>query len=153
MSRIDLLNLHGLEKLKAAVDQFVFFRWEVLPHRGEAFYFELTGCFPPPVVKCGPNAGHPNWKRRDRSTEKVIRFSLSDHAAWICSWEQATGKCSECVGTGSVFASWSRDTGTCERPCKRCRGTGQGTQLGSSAEENVLKGQGGADIAAANHIE
>ena len=52
-------------------------------------------------------------------SEAEVEFRLA--------WENETGRCHECVGTGEVFRSWHY------RPCTRCDATGKARVAGRRA--------------------
>jgi hypothetical protein len=76
----------------------------------------------PRLLKAGPRKGKPTW--RDVPTQRAV-VTRAELDAEKARYEADTGKCSECMGTGKVLASWSAAEGVKYRPCKRCDGTGE----------------------------
>ena len=56
-----------------------------------------------------------------------IHLSVCEAEANALAWEQRTGKCCACMGTGQEFAAWSVTEGTTYRPCGRCKGSKEAT--------------------------
>ena len=78
-----------------------------------------------PDITRGKNKGLPNWAKRDKSTERAVYITDTQHAAWCKAWSEKTGKCVECVGRGQIMASWHHINGTTYKPCSACAGTGE----------------------------
>ncbi len=78
-----------------------------------------------PLKTRGKYKGFPNWRNLDKATEKTAFFTPAEHEEWLSQWEQKTGNCSECGGTGQLFARWSAANGTEHKPCGKCGATGQ----------------------------
>lgn len=92
--------------------------WEVI---GEGSDLVVTGGVPR-LLKAGPRKGKPTW--RDVPTQRAV-VTRAELDAEKARYEADTGKCSECMGSGKVLASWSATEGVMYRPCKRCDGTGE----------------------------
>ena len=125
MTRLDLLQMQVEEQRIAhgLPDGWRFFRVESLSH-GKTLYMLFTGAVAPLCEK-GNRKGKPDWKKRDKKTERQLIISLEDSKRWMAAWEQRTGLCSDCTGTGEVFLSWNIDTGTKMAQCHKCSGTGK----------------------------
>lgn len=109
-----------------------------MPPEWDSYEFEAIGAMPghppklirvagavaPPKVS-GKNKGEPNWRKRDPATDKTAYFSPAEHEAWEATWEQKTGKCAECVGTGQKMAGWDVKTGVRYKPCVKCGASGK----------------------------
>lgn len=93
--------------------------------RGPNEFMLVTGAVCPEVYKSGPRKGSENWSKRDRSTEMVAAVILSDLDAFELEWEQKTGLCKTCVGSGQEWRGWNRKTGDRFEECRRCGGTGK----------------------------
>jgi hypothetical protein len=101
------------------------FQWENL---GELKACRLTGVVAPPL-KSGKNKGEPNWKKKDKATERTVYVTDAERDAYEAAWEQRTGECSRCMGEGTTPSGCRKlADGTYEktrRPCPRCGGTGK----------------------------
>lgn len=86
--------------------------------------FRVRGAVAPLLTK-GRCKGGRNWKKRDKETDKTTYFTPEEHEQWLKQWEDKTGLCSKCQGSGEVFFSWSREEGTKLKQCERCGGTGK----------------------------
>jgi hypothetical protein len=75
----------------------------------------------PRIMKSGPRKGKPTW--RDVPTQKAVVTS-DELDAEKKRYEEETGKCGDCYGTGEVFASWSSTYGVKIKTCKSCAGSG-----------------------------
>jgi hypothetical protein len=83
----------------------------------------MEGAVVPDVAK-GPRQGMPDWKKAPKAKRQRVVVTASEVAAETKRWETETGKCSECMGTKEVFASWSRTHGCKNKPCRACKATG-----------------------------
>lgn len=118
---MDLLEIHAREKVGQSPEWHVYL-WKVLPENAkEPFYYELTGAVAPAKKR---GSGY-NWRKIDKATDSTVHILVSEHAAWAKAWEEKTGQCRNCVGTGKVFAKWSKEMGTQYTPCLICEGTGK----------------------------
>ena len=117
---IDLIEEHARELVKAPPEWRVFCYEKV----GESFgVIRVTGAVAP-LFTSGKNAGKPNWRRRDKTTERIACFTRVEHYAWCDAWSKRTGKCAHCVGTGRLLAGWSTLDGVNWHQCGVCGGTG-----------------------------
>lgn len=118
---IDLYAEHAREKAQLPTNWQIF-RWECFPKDATAaIYINLTGAVCEHKYSKGKRKGRTNWSKRDLSTEATVSLFVSEHEAWTKEWEQRTGMCSRCTGTGKVFYSWSTTTGTEDQPCPKCQ--------------------------------
>lgn len=115
--RLDLYCEHAKEKAKLP-DRWRCYKWEFFPKREETIYVAVTGA----VCEHWKPNGETDWKKRDKKTEWIINLSVIEHEAWRREWEQRNCKCSECLGTGEVMASWSEKEGLKTRTCPKCKG-------------------------------
>lgn len=83
----------------------------------------VTGAIAP-MKKRGKYKGLPNWKMCDRSTDKTAYFTPTEHDRWVREWENKTGKCADCTGSGKRHVGWSKAEGAKYMPCKKCGETG-----------------------------
>jgi len=101
------------------------FRYEAFPHtvKVPTQYIEIVGAVVPLRTR-GPNIGRPNWRRLDKATRRTIVILPAEHDLWIAEWETATGKCSNCTGSGRTISRVSIVDGTEYAQCAKCKGTG-----------------------------
>jgi|GEM_PF-6375854 len=57
-------------------------------------------------------------------TEQEVLITLSDLREHAKTFEDSTGNCWECKGSGEAFASWSVLEGVTYQVCDRCKGKG-----------------------------
>lgn len=104
--------------------------WKKVEVRGEGDHviFLLTGAVCTEKFQSGKRAGQLNWDKRDRSTEHELVITRRELEGAKLAWEQQTGKCSRCTGTGKTTKSAREDEGRLVRElqtCVRCGGTGR----------------------------
>jgi len=122
--RINLHEEHARDKY-GLPPEWTAAQWECFPGTpGEpTLYVQLIGAVYEPVTR-GPRKGKPNWdKPIGKKTTAIL--PVAEHDAWVRAWEQRTGKCSKCVGTGQTIARVSVQDGTEYRTCRTCGGTGR----------------------------
>lgn len=125
MANSQLLEMQARERA-GMPDTWRIFRWECFPKTfrpEDVIYIELSGAVVPPKL-AGKYKGQPNWRRRDRSTERTIVITIPDANKWASEWSARTGKCDNCTGSGKVFHSWNHETGTTYKTCRMCEGSG-----------------------------
>src|SRR3990167_4536208 len=112
-----LWTQHAIEKagLPAAWEAH---RLECFPKMQDTLYVEVSGMVAPLKKN-----GCPNWRNGDRSTEKTVVITITEHDIWVAGWEIRTGKCSNCEGNGRELYQWDSKTGSEYRPCCKCNGT------------------------------
>lgn len=116
-----LLEIHAREVAKMP-DEWEVYAWECI---GEPVkVVEVKGCFKPPTITRGPRKGQSNWRKRDKTSERIVHITPEEHKAWIGKWVERTGLCVRCVGKGEVLASIGV-SGTTYRECPKCSGTGK----------------------------
>ena len=121
--RLDLMNECARERAGMPVG-WRWFRFESRPPEGPAQILILTGCMEPQPITRGKYKGTPNWKKRDRTTERTVYITPAERDEWLLKWERKTGKCSDCSGTGVRWCGWSGKHGAKYEPCKKCEATG-----------------------------
>lgn len=118
---IDLYAEHAKEKAGLPAN-WRLYKWECFPKGGdETIYIAVTGAVCE-HFKTGEHKNERNWKLRDKTTERTVNLVKLDHERWKLEWEQRTGKCERCTGTGEVLESWNHITGTKTRTCPKCKG-------------------------------
>lgn len=93
-----------------------------------------------PLKTRGQDKGAPNWRKADPATDKTAYFTPAEHEAWEAAWEQKTGKCAECVGTGQKMAGWDVKTGVRYKPCVKCGATGKAAEQSQPAANSESSG-------------
>ena len=98
-------------------------RWcQLDAHRKPEDFVEVTGAVPIGVISRGPRKGHPRWPK----TLERVWLRMADIRKVQLDWEQETGKCGNCDGSGQESAGWSREkNGRETRQCSRCGGSGK----------------------------
>jgi hypothetical protein len=76
------------------------------------------------TISRGPRKGRLDYRKPEPGSLVTMTIGKKQFDAWRAQWETETGLCSECSGTGIVFAGWNHITGTRMRPCHTCGGTG-----------------------------
>lgn len=76
MRLINNIESH-LRKKHGLPENFLFFRWQVLPDDGPAIYYEVEGGIVTSTYKSGPRKGSPNYsKATDR---KLFRMTVEQY--------------------------------------------------------------------------
>lgn len=96
---------------------------------------KVSGAVAPPLTK-GDYKGDPNWKKKDKATDKTACFTPEEHEQWLKQWEEKTGKCSKCEGKGEVISSWKIGQGFKFKLCEICGGTGKAALSSSDGKED-----------------
>ena len=120
---LDLYQIHAIEKAKLP-SNWKIFRCEAFPKSGidDCGYVAVTGAVCDFQYLKGKRKGQTDWRKRDARTETTVNLPVAEHEAWKREWEQKTGLCSTCTGTGEVFRSWDVNTGTKYDTCPKCKG-------------------------------
>jgi hypothetical protein len=133
MSLGGLIEIHARERLDAPPGWQAFF-FSRMPPNGPTLYFEVRGAVVPLLTR-GKRKGQPDWKARDRSTERTAYIPVAEHDAWVEGWRRRTGLCTGCLGKREVFAAWSKADGTKYMTCPDCGGTGKADQESAMNQE------------------
>ena len=104
MSRYQLLEMQARERAGQGADWSIYHA-SCLPEGKTTQTYRLRG-----GVKSG----------RKWTSQQEVYITPADHDEWVGAWQTRTGLCPECMGTGEVFASWSKRDGTKMRPCGKC---------------------------------
>ena len=122
-----MLTEHVLERAAAAglPAEWQPFLWQVLKSPGatEPDAYLVEGGIAP-VRTRGKRKGQRDWRRLDPLSRYKFYINPAEHQQWLARYEASTGRCFNCAGEGTEFASWSVTEGTKNRPCSRCNGTG-----------------------------
>jgi hypothetical protein len=102
--------------------------WQVVGDVKSPIGIQLSGGVYRHVKTRGPNKGKTDFRKPEPGSEVTLVVGKAQFEAWRAKWEAETGWCSECHGTGVVFAGWNHITGTRMRVCKPCGGTGDKPQ-------------------------
>lgn len=73
------------------------------------------------VVSRVTKSGRRQWS--GKGDVVVVSDATRDKA--LRAWEESTGSCSTCGGSGREYTGWSRDLGYRYRTCTRCDGNGK----------------------------
>jgi hypothetical protein len=157
-----LLETHAREKISAH-PHWKAYAVACFPQKSmQVIYYQITGACCTAIYTRGPRKGTPNWKLRDRSTEREVHITPHEHQHWLHQWEERTGHCSHCEGTGKTLLSWSSETGTTYAACAACTGSGTskasagGTPASSPPEQlarqNLKAAEGSDNLTQANLI-
>lgn len=114
---------HAREKLGMPPEWHAF-KFEKIGNYPNYLCSAVTGAVVTTMFQSGPRKDRPNWKTRDKGTERTAYLTPDEHDAWKAAWEARTGKCSRCEGKGQLPQSWSREEGAKYRPCEACGGSG-----------------------------
>jgi hypothetical protein len=68
---------------------WIGFRWSRLPEEVPEGFVKVTGAVTPNVYKSGPRKGSPNFKTRDKSTERILFIKPEDVDAWLAESDNA----------------------------------------------------------------
>lgn len=93
--------------------------------------FELRGSVPIGTYSRGPRKGRPKWPRL-AELQRVVVTADEVRQARI-QWENETGMCSHCGGSGQQVQSIGI-SGTTYRQCIACDGTGKALHLRAEAQ-------------------
>lgn len=118
---LDLMSMTVRRKLQLSES----WRWASAEHVEGGVILEVSEYW------VGPRGGK-HWKRP--FTKAFITQEEMEQTKVI--YEQETGKCYDCEGSGQEFYGWNRGTGNKYRPCRTCGATGMATR--------VAKREGGA---------
>lgn len=122
---MSLYHEHARDLLKMP-PEWKMYRFEVMDHDNpirDARTICISGAVAPLITR-GDHKGQPNWRKLDRSTDRKAYFTVAEHRTWVQTWEQNTGKCSQCEGSGSERLPTGRQ-GVVIQTCGRCRGSGK----------------------------
>ena len=86
-------------------------------------FIELNGSIPIGTYQRGPRKSRPKFPTH--STYQRVIITRDDVADARRRWEDETGLCSWCGGSGQETARVSVKTGTTYRACRACSGTGK----------------------------
>jgi hypothetical protein len=77
----------------------------------------VTGGVPVGATK----KGKPKW----RKPYDEVCVTEAEFQAERRSYEQTTGKCADCEGSGQTWCGWNHVTGNRFKPCRRCDAKGE----------------------------
>lgn len=100
------------------------YRWSFQdPEPGKIAGCYVTGSIPDGVFRSGPRKGRPRYTAPGATDSRTVFVPRDTVIASARLFEQK-GQCWNCKGTGEIWAGWSRETGTRQKICPRCDGTG-----------------------------
>lgn len=98
-------------------------RWEAHGQLEDPM-IEVQGGVYPPIAR-GPNKGKPNWRKPVLGTKLATWISPAEERAFKQKWQEQSGKCWVCYGTGEQWAGWHHQEGHSYKPCRTCCATGK----------------------------
>lgn len=98
--------------------------WERKNFQTQQEYLLIRGGVYTETHKSGPRKGTPNYKKPQAGTYCELSIIDADMEAWILKWEQETGLCSKCKGSGWEWRGWNKKHGDKHRLCPYCNSTG-----------------------------
>jgi DnaJ-class molecular chaperone len=102
-------------KLKPADPTFMFLNWR---YRRDGHHMQGA---PTKLRTRGKLKGKPRFN----GTMVTVIVTDEEVAATKSEYEQSTGYCSECVGSGKELAAWDHKEGVFYRDCRKCNGSGK----------------------------
>ena len=90
---------------------------------GGGEYIEIEGGVYKTTFKRGPHKGEINYRAPEPETSQTVVLPCRLYAKWKKAWEDETGLCSSCNGSGRITASWGA-SGTTYWTCRKCKGIG-----------------------------
>lgn len=121
--RFDWINLYCQEKY-GVPKEWRWYSWSrkefYTPHE----FMLVEGAVCTAKIERGKRKGATNWRLRDKSTERMFSISRVDLEAFQRLWQDRTGLCFECYGTGEKWNGWSAAEGNRYIPCKHCDARG-----------------------------
>jgi len=121
-----------MEYFRATNDLPEGWRWvsfKVLDHVGKNpkdwHFAQYDGAVYPHLITRGPRKGRPNYRKPVPGTQRTVILDDRAFEAWKLQWQNDTGLCCVCAGSGEVWAGWSAAEGNRTRPCDDCNTTGQ----------------------------
>ncbi len=82
----------------------------------------VKGAIYPTKYKSGPRRGETNYSKPLAGTERELLITFAELDTREVRWEQETGVCSKCEGTGQMVSGFHE-----RKPCTRCHATGEAT--------------------------
>lgn len=116
----DTFNLYFRERHGAPAG-WMWVSLDASPEAAPEGYAKVTGAV------CPPRKGHPglpDWKNRDRTTERSFVFDVDDLRRFERELAEREGKCHQCWGAGRELESFGVH-GKRTRTCHACNGTGK----------------------------
>jgi len=80
----------------------------------------ITGAVPGGVYSRGKKKGQPRFDGSKTTNRCKVVVSDDDAERYAKEYEEESGICWNCEGTGKVWAGWSVSEGTKYIPCKKC---------------------------------
>lgn len=84
----------------------------------------VDGCVPYGTYSRGPRKGKPRYSH-PKATDRRTIIVTTDQVQAAASAYESCGRCWQCKGSGKEWSGWSAETGTRQRTCRRCQGTGK----------------------------
>lgn len=77
------------------------------------------------VAPLNERTGEPNWRKKDKETERTFFVKRDDFEAWSKARAERLNECLKCRGTGVYVYGWHRDHGRLSKTCPQCNGSGE----------------------------
>lgn len=87
----------------------------------------VRGQVPNGAYTKGKRKGSPRFTQHKDAARCDVYVSDADLLAAAARFEEETGLCWDCKGTGQIFSGWSQSSGVRYRPCRKCA-TSKGEQ-------------------------
>lgn len=94
--------------------------WKAIEIKNERIGVQVQGGIYPEKITRGPRKGRTNYKKPTVGSELTCTITEAQQKEWWAVWENETGLCGKCEGTGVVFGGWNHEKGTTLRECKAC---------------------------------
>lgn len=103
------------------------YSWEARGEGASAFLVLKGGIYRHAILR-GPRKGSTNYRKPEPGSEATVSVPCELHENWLATWENETGLCHKCKGTGHAWAGWNHIKGNAYRACGRCNATGSVTE-------------------------
>jgi hypothetical protein len=81
----------------------------------------VTGAVYPDRITKGKGKGRINYKVKQPGTEREFPILDCDLKQFKLEWQERTGKCHTCYGTGLQWDGWDHIKGSSYRACSKCK--------------------------------
>lgn len=115
-----IADVWDLAAIKVGLPGWVAYQWK----RADGGSI-VVGCVPLVLFKSGPRKGKPNYSKPAPGSLRTVIVTDADMDAHAKQYEEITGLCFNCHGSGQVNVGWSRETGPKMADCKCCKASGK----------------------------
>lgn len=80
--------------------------------------------------------GLPDWPKTKKAMKFLATVWISEEelSSYVSAWEEETGQCSKCLGSGQQWNGWSMLAGTKFKTCTKCGGSGKSEAIVTAPE-------------------